>query len=306
MKLGFLISVKLYPVTIPIPETSMKQWKVILFPVVLAYLTILGGFLLAQRSLIFHPVPLNGTTPAQFHLVAGKDYHDVSFTSADGVTLTGWWIDHQDPGSNRPFLLYCHGNGDCLSQLAEVSKLFYNFGFNALIFDYRDYGASGKGPLSEKAFDGDALAAYRWVQNKGVPENRILIWGHSLGSSVAAWLATQTHPAGLILEGAFPSTLAVSYKRYPWLLVLPFMIQDPFDTEIYVQKRTCPLLQFHAERDTIIPIDLGERVYSKAVEPKQFVVVKDTDHNDFPSVAEQYKDVVVGFTNRCLQQAPSH
>jgi fermentation-respiration switch protein FrsA (DUF1100 family) len=120
---------------------------------------------------------------------------------------------------------------------------------------------------------------------------------------VAAWLATQTHPAGLILEGAFPSTLAISHKRYPWLLVPPFLVQDPFDTESYVQKRTCPLLEFHAEKDTIIPIDLGERVYSKAVEPKQFVVVKGIDHNDFPSVAAQYKDVVMDFSNRCLEQA---
>ena len=274
----------------------MKQWKIILIPLVLAYLTILGIFLLAQRSLIFFPSPLNGETPQKY----GLSYKEVSFPSLDGTTLTGWWLKHPGVNNTRPVLLYCHGNGANLSFLSEVSRIFYDFGFDELLFDYRSYGASQHAPLSEKAVDGDSLAAYRWLQAQGVPENRLILWGHSLGSSVAAWLATQTHPAGLILEGAFPSTLAISHKRYPWLLVPPFLVQDPFDTESYVQKRSCPLLEFHAEKDTIIPIDLGERVYSKAVEPKQFVVVKGIDHNDFPSVAAQYKDVVMDFVNRCL------
>jgi hypothetical protein len=274
----------------------VKQWKIILIPLVLAYLTILGIFLLAQRSLIFFPSPLNGETPQKY----GLSYKEVSFPSLDGTTLTGWWLKHPGVNNTRPVLLYCHGNGANLSFLSEVSRIFYDFGFDELLFDYRSYGASQHAPLSEKAVDGDSLAAYRWLQAQGVPENRLILWGHSLGSSVAAWLATQTHPAGLILEGAFPSTLAISHKRYPWLLVPPFLVQDPFDTESYVQKRSCPLLEFHAEKDTIIPIDLGERVYSKAVEPKQFVVVKGIDHNDFPSVAAQYKDVVMDFVNRCL------
>jgi pimeloyl-ACP methyl ester carboxylesterase len=277
----------------------MKQWKIILIPVVLAYLTILGLFLLAQRTLIYRPTPLNGDTPQKY----GLHYQDVSFPSSDGITITGWWIQHPQGKTPRPVLLYCHGNGANISLLSEVSRLFYDFGFDELLFDYRSFGASQHAPLSEIAVDADALAAYHWIQTRGVPENRMLIWGHSLGSSVAAWLATQTHPAGLILEGAFPSTRAISTKRYPWLLVFPFMIQDPFDTEAYVQKRTCPLLEFHAEKDTIIPIDLGERVFAKAVEPKQFVVVKGIDHNDFPSVAEEYKDVVMNFTKGCLKQA---
>jgi fermentation-respiration switch protein FrsA (DUF1100 family) len=279
----------------------MKQLKIIMIPVVLAYLTILGVFLLAQRSLIFFPTPLNGDTPRK----VGLSYEEVSFPSFDGITITGWWIQHPRTKTPHPVLLYCHGNGANLSLLSGVSRIFYDFGFDELLFDYRSYGASQRAPLSEKAMEGDALAAYRWLQSQGVPENRLIIWGHSLGSSVAAWLATQTHPAGLILEGAFPSTLAISHKRYPWLLVPPFLVHDPFDTETYVQKRSCPLFQFHAEKDTIIPIDLGERVYSKAVEPKQFVMVKGIDHNDFPSVAAQYKGVVMDFTQQCLQHAPN-
>jgi uncharacterized protein len=275
----------------------MKQVKTVLIPIVLGYLTIVAGYFFFQRHLIFHPVHLNGTTPKDFSLT---NYKDISFPSSDGVTLTGWWIQHPSSGPKRPVLLYCHGNGDCLSQLAEVSKLFYDFGFDALIFDYRDYGGSGKGPLSEKALDGDALAAYQWLKAKGVKDDHLIIWGHSLGSSVAAWLATQTEPAGLILEGAFPSVYAVSRHQNPWLLILPSMIWDKFETEKYVTQRSCPLLELHAEKDTIIPLDLGQRVFAKAAEPKQWILVKNTNHNDFPSVATQYQKTIIDFVRKCL------
>ncbi len=276
----------------------MKQFKIFLIPVILAYLTIVGLFVAFQNRLVFHPVPLNGATPAKFGL---KNYKDVSFPSFDGVTLTGWWIEHPRNEDPRPVLLYCHGNADCLSQLAQVSKIFYDFGFDALIFDYRCYGGSDKAPLSEKAVDGDALAAYQWLKARGIPENKMIIWGHSLGSSIAAQLVTQTHPAGLILEGAFPSIYAVSRQRYPWLLVFPFMIWDKFETGKYVTERTCPLLDTHAEKDTIIPIELGRKVFEDASNPKQWLVIKGINHNDFPSVAYQYLKPIQDFVSLCLK-----
>jgi len=271
--------------------------KKMLIPCLLAYLTVVAGYVAFQRKLVFHPVPLTGTTPKNY----GLKYKDISFLSS-GVTLTGWWIGHPGQDPRRPVLLYCHANADCVSQLDEVSKIFYDFGFDELIFDYRCYGGSEKGPLSEKAVETDALAAYDWLRGKNIPDKRIMIWGHSLGSSVAAWLSTQTHPAGLILEGAFPSVYAVSRSHYPWLLVFPFMIWDKFETGKYVSQRTCPLLEIHAEKDTIIPIELGQKVFEKAAEPKQWLVVKGINHNDFPSVAYQYQKPIQEFLEFCLKR----
>ncbi|HJT25410.1 MAG TPA: alpha/beta hydrolase [bacterium] len=276
----------------------MKQLRLILIPLALAYLTIAGLYVTFQRKIIFHPVGLTGATPVDFHL---KNYKDVSFSSFDGVTLTGWWIKHPDNNPRRPVLLYCHGNADCVSQLAEVAKIFYDFGFDALIFDYRCYGGSQKAPLSEKAVDGDAIAAYQWLKAKGIPDERIILWGHSLGSSVAAELATQIHPAGLILEGAFPSIYAVSRQRNPWLLAPPFLIWDKFETGKYVAERTCPLLETHAEKDTVIPINLGQEVFQEATAPKQWLEIKGIDHNDFPSVAYQYEKPIQEFVQSCIR-----
>ena len=276
----------------------MKRLGLIL---IAAYLTIVLGYALFQRNLIFHPTALDGTTPKDYSL----SYEDVYFASPDGVTLNGWWIRHPQADPRRPVLLYCHGNAANLSHLAEVSRIFYDFGFDAFLFDYRGYGASGKAPsgLSETALDADALSAYRWLQSKGFKENRVLIWGHSLGSSVAAQLASQTHPAGLILEGAFPSIYAVSREKYPWLLFPPFLIRDKFCTENYVARRTCPLLEIHAERDSIIPLFLGRKVFGKAAEPKEWMTIEGINHNDFPSVARKYKNQICNFAKKCLRES---
>jgi len=275
----------------------LRQLKIILIPLGLAYLTIAGLYVGFQRKLIYYPTGLTATTPKDFGLTR---YRDVSFPSSDGVTLTGWWIEHPARDPRRPVLLYCHGNAANLSLLSEVAGIFYDFGFDALMVDYRSYGKSQKAPLTEEALGEDALAAYQWLKGKGIPDSRIVIWGHSLGASVAAKLATRVKPAGLILEGALTSIHGMAREKYPWLLIPPFLVWDKFDTETYVTQRSCPLLQFHAERDSIIPMKLGERVFQKATEPKRWMVVKDTDHNDFPSVAAQYRKPIMDFVKDCL------
>jgi fermentation-respiration switch protein FrsA (DUF1100 family) len=230
------------------------------------------------------------------------EYEDVKIKNPEGQTLDAWWVHHTD-GQPRPTLLYCHGNGDDLSMLSEVSKLFYDYGVDALLFDYRAYGNSEGTPqdLSEKALDEDAQSAYLWLlKEKNLDEKTIIIWGHSLGSSVAAELATHNHPAGLILEGAFPSVYRVGRSRYPWLLLFPMMVNDKFPTIRYVAQRTCPLLEIHGNVDHIIPIGLGKEVFEAAAQPKQWVEVPGMNHINFPSLAMQYKDRIMDWTTTCV------
>ncbi len=277
-----------------------KSW-IVLVPLVAAYLTIVFSYYADQKNMIFVPQKNNGTTPQKYGLT---DYTDVKFKNPEGQTLDAWWISHQD-GQTHPTLLYCHGNAANLSLLSEVSKLFYDFGFDALIFDYRAYGDSegSKSDLSEKAVDEDAMSAFQWLKDKGIDEKTILIWGQSLGSAVAAELATQTHPAGLILEGAFPSIYDVCRFRYPWLMIFPFMIHDQFNTIQYVTERTCPLLEIHGESDTIIPFALGQQVYQAAVDPKQWIPVPNMNHMDFPSLATQYQQQIMDWVAKCEEAA---
>lgn len=252
------------------------------------YFVVLLAIVCFQRKFIFLP-PYSGTqTPADFNL----NYQTHKIKTADNLNLSAWFVEAQ---SDSYVLLYCHGNGANLSALAHVTPVFHDLNLSALIFDYRNYGDSDRGALSEANLAIDAQAAYDWLIARGVPAQKIIIWGHSLGSSVAANLARHNKAAGLIIEGAFTSMYEMSQQRFPWLLIMPFMIFDKFETQKYLQERKMHLLQIHAENDQVIPIAYGQKSFATAAEPKTWLLVKDVGHNDFPSVYPIYKSRILEF-----------
>lgn len=171
---------------------------------------------------------------------------------------------------------------------ANVARIFYDQGWNALLFDYRGYGKSSPVvQLSEETVAQDARYAYQWVLGK-VAERRVIIWGHSLGGAIAARLAASQHPAGLILESTFPSLLRMAQHRFPLFPIHGFMLKDSFDTQQYLNDRAFPVLFMHAERDEIIPFAVGQELFAAARPPKQQLVIEGVGHNDFPSVHERY------------------
>jgi len=270
---------------------SVKRILILLF---CAYVLVAVLFIVFQRNIIFIPQsiePGRGDPPADL----GKA---VKITSEDGVLISGWWIEQVD-SKNSPTLLYCHGNGATLPGLTHVAKLFKDYGLNALLFDYRSYGESQKAPLSEEGIMKDARAAYDWIINEqNIPNNRIVIWGHSLGGAVAARLSTERDPAALITEGVFPSIQKMANSRYPWLPITTQMIFDKFETAKYLSIREMPLLMLHAENDNIIPYDLGLVAFEEARAPKEWLILKDISHNDFPSVESLYREKILSFIKK--------
>ncbi|MBN8547850.1 MAG: alpha/beta hydrolase [Deltaproteobacteria bacterium] len=268
---------------------AASRWRrvvvVMLAIAALAYLTATLFLVVRQRSFIYRPRAFAPKTPADF----AAPFESLRIPTPHGAELEAWWLRH--PGENaRPTIVYCHGNAADLSSLAEVSSIFYSWGWNALLFDYSGYGKSSPATngFSEELLLADAQAAYDFAKAQ-VPETSILVWGHSLGSSVAARLAAQNSPAGLILEGAFPNLLSMARRRYPWAPIFSWMLFDHFETETYVLRRAYPLLVMHGEGDRVIPVALGRKVYETAAEPKQWLLVPEIGHKDFPSVSARYR-----------------
>ncbi|NDC36460.1 MAG: alpha/beta hydrolase [Proteobacteria bacterium] len=249
----------------------------------LGYCAAFSYLLFAQRSFIFLPAPPGVHTPAEYAV----PFEAVRIAVGDKGSLAAWWVHHEST-DQRPTVVYCHGNGGTLSMYANVARIFYNLGWNALIFDYRGYGASSPvDVLSEASVGEDAYQAYRWALTK-VPERQLIIWGHSLGGAIAAKLAERTSPSGLVLEGTFPSLLRIAQHRYPLFPVRGFMLQDTFDTRSYLEGRRFPVLIMHAEHDEIIPFAIGRELYEEASQPKEFLSILGAGHNDFPAVHALY------------------
>jgi hypothetical protein len=238
--------------------------------VLLAFAVLNGLMYLQQPAKTFLPERELSATPADW----GLEYEEVWCGTLDGIQLHGWYIPSQ--GSSRA-LLFFHGNGGNISHRGDSIAIFHRLGLNVFIFDYRGYGRS-QGKPSERGLSRDAAAAWRYlIETKGFSGTDIVIFGRSLGGAVAATLASEVRPGGLILESTFSSARDFANVAFPVLSRLVLLRYD-FDTAERLTRVTCPVLVLHSPEDEIMPFQLGEKVYRAANEPKGFVKMRG-DHN---------------------------
>ena len=204
----------------------------------------------------------------------GMDYQDVSIKTSDGVMLHGWFID----GRSSQVLVFFHGNAGNISHRLDSIAQFVDLGLSVLIIDYRGYGQSG-GRTTEKGIYRDADAAWRYlIESRGMVASDIVIFGRSLGASVAARLAAQHQPLALILESSFTSVPDIAQDIYPWLPAR-WLSRLNHATRDYVQDVRCPVLVIHSRDDEIIPFHHGETIFASANEPRTLLAIRGT-HND--------------------------
>lgn len=276
-------------------------WKTLKNAVILAA-TLYGAMLLVlflrQDGLVYYPdLPSREyeATPKQENL----SYENVTLTTSDGVRLAAWFVPAEHP---RGVLLYAHGNAGNISHRLDGIKLFHDLGLSVLIFDYRGYGQSSGEPDEEGTYR-DAEAAWQHLTaQRGIKPEHIVVFGESLGSSVAAHLAAQHRPGALILASAFTSVPDLASDLYP-LLPVRWITRYRYDTRRYLQNVHAPVLIAHSREDEIIPFSHGQTLYTAAHEPKRFLELRG-GHNDlFLMNAEPFARATGSFIEQHLPQA---
>jgi uncharacterized protein len=261
-----------------------------------AAVLIYGGILVLLRvyesRLIYFPGPQRTLVAPPPSL--GLPIQRVEITSEDALKLVAWVIP-AEPRSSL-WLLVCHGNAGNLSEFDRPVHYagLRQVGLNLLAFDYRGYGESGGVP-SEAGLYRDVDAAYRYLTNqRGVLANRIVIFGHSLGSAVAVDLASRVPSAGLILEGAFTSATDRGQELYPYIPVR-WIAKSRFSSVDKIARMTVPKLFLHAKGDEVIPLAHGRRLYEAASAPKTFVELRGGHGDAFDVDSARYFGSIASF-----------
>jgi fermentation-respiration switch protein FrsA (DUF1100 family) len=227
------------------------------------------GYLFAmQRSYLF--APSGGLDTPQSHGLDGVE--DFTFTAADGTQLAGW---RAAAGSDNPTVLYFHGNAGALSDRADRFRQIVDSGLGLLAVTYRGYPGSGGWPSQEKLFS-DALAIF---DSAGAGSAGIVLYGESLGGSVATYVASKRSAAALILEAPFTAALDIAAATYPWVPV-SLLMRDPFLSRDYIQAVEEPVLILHGSEDRVVPVDHGRRLFAFAGEPKELAIFDGGGHGD--------------------------
>lgn len=188
------------------------------------------------------------------------------------ATVTGWY---QAPEPGRPLIVYYRGNAQSFSREHPRYEAFVAAGYGFLAIDYRGFPGS-PGELSEINILADALAAYDWAAAKGFP---MLIWGRSLGSGPATYVASRRDAEALLLETPFLSAVAVAAERYGFLPV-GILMHDQYHVDQWIADVAEPVMVAHGTADTTIAVHHGEDVFALAPNPVTLWIEPGAGHGD--------------------------
>lgn len=244
---------------------------------------------LGQDSLIFHPQRISET---QREAIARRaTVQSLFMDSADGTRLHAWYVKGK-PGSS--LVMYFGGNAEEVSWMIDQAAA-RTPEVSWLLVDYRGYGSSDGSP-SEKALVADAL---QWHDHLSKNNERIYVFGRSLGSGVAVQLAAERPVAGVILVAPFDSLVEVGKRLYPFLPV-DWMLKHRFDSVALAPKMKAPLLCIVASHDDIVPAEHAKRLYDAWSGPRQWIGLEGAGHNSTDNAANYWPSITRFLTEKPL------
>jgi len=248
----------------------------VLYFVVGMVIILWGLIYVYQEKLIFFPEKV----AADFRFSFPQRFEEVNLTTPDGATIHALHFKSSQP---KGIILYFHGNAGSLRTWGYLAADLTQHGYDVLMPDYRSFGKS-RGKLSQSALYQDAQLTYNYLK-KEYPENKIVVFGRSVGTGVATKLAADNAPRLLILETPFYNFGDVAKTHYSFLPVA-LLLRYTFRSDKYLPKVSCPVFIFHGTADKIVPFSSGLKLAHSLKEPKNLIIIKGGGHNNLSTFIE--------------------
>lgn len=250
-------------------------------------------YFVIQERLIFVRFPLAPHYRFQFQ----GPFEERYVQTPDGARLHGLYFRSAE---QRGVVLYFHGNTGTVRRWGKRAPMFTTHGYDVLMPDYRGYGKS-RGKLSESALLDDAELWYQHLQRQW-PQDRIVIYGRSLGSGMAVPVAAEHHPRALILESPFASLRDVAMNYLP-ILPYRFLLRYQFTNDHAIRGVRCPIFIFHGRRDKVVPYASALRLYA-AIPPeveREMITFPRGHHGNlrrYPRYLRKLRRILLGLETR--------
>lgn len=252
----------------------MKSIMTFLLLITVAYLLVVALLYIAQRNLLYYPVPVrDGITEEQIIL------------KNDDLSLHGWVIN----SGNKKALIYFGGNSeDITDNIHQLKALFKNH--TIYLINYRGYGKS-QGKPTEQGLFSDAVSIYDQILGR---HSSISLMGRSLGSGVAVYLASKRDIEQLFLLTPYDSIAEVAQTHYPYFPTR-HLVKDRFDSTIYAKTINVPTLIVTAELDQVVPVKHAERLRDQLTRARvSYHLIAGAAHNDVTSFP-RYWELIEAF-----------
>jgi len=247
----------------------MKYLYIALSSVLLAYVIIILFTYFYQRNLLYHPSENNYQGDN-----INFNYQEVFIEVEENINLKSWII--KKDLKNYKTILFFHGNaGDLTNRIHKLNEL-NKLDVNILIISWRGFSGNAGKP-TEKNLYHDGKKSVEWLNDYGVKNKKIVLYGESLGTGVATELAQDNSFAGVILESPFTSIADTAKIYYPYLPI-DLLIKDRYDSSKKIKNINTPILIMHGKKDDVVPFKMGEELFDKANQPKFSYFSENDDH----------------------------
>jgi hypothetical protein len=259
-------------------KKTTKRIIAIVFAVIVIFPIILLGLLyFNQEKLFFIPEKLKADYAFEFD----QNFEEISIQSDDGAVLNGILFKAD---TTKGLIFYLHGNAGSIRSWGKIAPAYTDLNYDIFIIDYRGFGKSEGKIKEEKQLYSDTQIAYDELK-KRYDENDIVVIGYSIGTGLAAELASKTNPKLLILEApyySFEDLLCGTY-HFPG-----FLLKYKIPTNKYLKKVKAPVIIFHGTEDKIINYDSSLKLEAEFKEGDRLITLENQGHAKIRS-NEDYK-----------------
>jgi fermentation-respiration switch protein FrsA (DUF1100 family) len=248
----------------------------IVVSVISVYLGICIAFYFLQHFAFFRPEIL----PTSFQYSYSFPFEELELETVDGGSINA--IYFKVPAS-RGVVYYLKGNSRSIKGWGKFAKDFLSNGYDFVMFDYRGFGKS-KGKRTQKKLFADAQMMYEWLLERYEQDN-IIVYGRSLGSGIAARIASWNKPKMLILDSPYLSFF-YNVNRFMFWTPLKWILRYDIRTDVYLKSVDCPVFIIHGTSDRLIPFSQSEKLKELYPDKIALVGIDGGHHNDLQDFPE--------------------
>lgn len=251
----------------------MKNLLTFLSVIIGAYIFISILLFFFQEKMIFFPQ----TLAEDFNFRFEEEFEERFVEMEDGKRLHALLFKAED---SKGVVFYLHGNAGSLEGWGGVAGTFHHLGYDVFIPDYRGYGKSEGAIESEAQLHKDIQTLYEYIK-AAYPENRILILGHSIGSGMAAKVASENYPKLLILQAPYYSIPDLVKNTPPFNIFPSFIIRYKLKTGKYLRQNQAPVVILHGDEDEVIYYGSSLKLQQEFKPGDTLITLNGYGHNDF-------------------------
>ena len=235
---------------------------------VVIYVVIVSYVYFNQVGMVFQSAALSKDYQFEYQ----QKFEELNIKSFDGINLNGLLFKSE---KSKGLVFYLHGNAGTLETWGKIAKTYTSLGYDIFILDYRSFGKSEGIIENEEQLNKDISIVYK-ILVKRYPENKIIITGYSIGSGLAAILASENKPKALILQSPYYSFAELSSTKVPFFP--DFMKKFDLETYKYLPKIKMPIYIFHGMEDQLIPYENSVRLSKELKSNGHFYPLKAQGH----------------------------